>query len=86
MQLKLYAMQLRSVDFDVTTAADGVLALHEARNKDFDIIISDVLMPNMDGFSLCSETKRDPKLCHIPVLLLSSHYLEDEDLEISMEK
>ncbi len=82
-QLKLFAMQLRNVGFEVTTALDGVIALKEAINQKPDIIISDVLMPNLDGFSLCLEIKRDPKLCTIPVILLTSHYLENEDLVLA---
>lgn len=82
-QLKLFSMQLKNVGFEVTTAADGVIALKEAFNKQPNVIISDILMPNMDGFSLCLEIKKDPKLNMIPVILLTSHYLDTEDLALA---
>ncbi|WP_238584008.1 EAL domain-containing protein [Legionella drozanskii] len=82
-QLKLLDMQLKNAGFKVTTAVDGVLALKEAKVKRPDVIISDILMPNMDGFNVCVEIKRDPELSSIPVILLTSHYLENEDLELA---
>lgn len=82
-QLKLFSMQLKNAGFEVTTAQDGAIALQEAKKRPPDAIISDILMPNLDGFGLCLEIKRDPKLFSIPVILLSSHYLEDEDLALA---
>lgn len=82
-QLKLFAMQLKNLGFEVTTAMDGLIALEEAKRSKPDAIISDILMPNLDGFGLCLEVKRDPKLRTIPVLLLTAHYLEDADLELA---
>lgn len=82
-QLKLCAMQLQNLGFEVDTAEDGVIALAKAMARQPDAIISDILMPNLDGFSLCIEIKRDPKLCVIPVILLTSHFLGDADLELA---
>jgi len=81
--LKLFCLQLKNLGFEVTPALDGVIALHEALLKKPDIIISDILMPNMDGFGLCIEIKRNPELCDIPVMLLTSHYLDDEDISLA---
>lgn len=82
-QLKLFAIQLKDYGFKVSTALDGAIALEEAKQNPPDAIISDILMPNMDGYSLCLEIKREPKLTHIPVMLLTSHYVETEDLELA---
>ncbi len=82
-QLKLFSIQLKNAGFEVSTAEDGVVALKQARLKQPDVIISDILMPHMDGFGLCLEIKRDPLLSTIPVMLLTSHYLEDEDLALA---
>lgn len=82
-QLKLFAMQLKNYGFEVSTALDGMIALEMMRESLPDAVISDILMPNMDGYKLCLEIKRDPKLCHIPVLLLTSHYLENEDFDLA---
>src|SRR5690606_4052771 len=56
----------------VTIAANGVLALAAARERKPDLIISDVVMPLMDGYQLCKEIKADEQLRHIPVVLVTS--------------
>ena len=82
-QLKLVCFQLASAGFQVTTAGDGAEALRLARAQPPDAIISDLLMPRMDGFELCLEVRRDPVLAHVPVLLLSSQYLEESDQQLA---
>jgi CheY-like chemotaxis protein len=58
--------------YKVTTAGDGKQALLRARQRKPTLIISDVMMPEMNGFALCSEIKRDAQLKNIPVILLTS--------------
>mgnify|MGYP001039558605 FL=1 len=58
--------------YKVTTAGDGKQALSKARQRNPTLIISDVMMPEMNGFALCSEIKRDAQLKKIPVILLTS--------------
>jgi diguanylate cyclase (GGDEF)-like protein/PAS domain S-box-containing protein len=82
-QLKLLAMQLRNLGFEVSTAQDGAIAFDSAMSRPPDAIISDVLMPNIDGFNLCLKVRREAKICSIPVLLLTSHYLENEDIALA---
>ena len=57
----LYLLQtmLKGQGYNVLTAADGVEALEQARRDSPDIIISDILMPVMDGFALCREWRAD---------------------------
>jgi DNA-binding response OmpR family regulator/HPt (histidine-containing phosphotransfer) domain-containing protein len=62
---------LRSVGVDVLEAHDGKRALELAFEAWPDAIVSDVLMPKLDGFSLCHELKRDVALRDVPVILLS---------------
>ena len=45
-----------------------------------DIIISDVLMPRMDGYELCSEVKKNKDICHIPVILLTAKVMDEEQI------
>mgnify|MGYP003575338233 FL=1 len=59
-------------DFEVITAADGVEGWEQAINTIPDIIISDVMMPNLTGTELCSQLKGDPRTSHIPVILLTA--------------
>jgi two-component system chemotaxis sensor kinase CheA len=68
----------------VTTSVDGADAYAKARIGDFDIIVSDVDMPKMNGFELTLKIKNDKKLSEIPVVLVTA--LESrEDRERGIE-
>ena len=58
--------------YAVVAARDGKQALAAARRRRPALIVSDVLMPEMDGFALCGETKRDDRLKDVPVILLTT--------------
>lgn len=64
--------------YAVTVAANGLEALRIANSEDIDLIISDVMMPQMDGFQLCSRIKSDFITSHIPIILLTAK-TRDED-------
>ena len=55
--------------YTVTEAADGMEAVHFCRSADFDIIIMDIMMPELDGFSACREIR---KLSQTPIIMLSA--------------
>ena len=55
----------------VIEAADGVEALTLVRAGAVDVVITDIVLPRLDGHGLCDVIKRDPQLSHIPVLLIS---------------
>ena len=57
---------------DVTEAADGLEGLAALQDTVFDLIVSDVEMPNMDGCELCQAVRRDPRLASIPVMLVTA--------------
>jgi CheY-like chemotaxis protein len=63
---------LESRGFRITSAANGRLALEIARQQKPDLIISDVLMPEMNGYELCSAINQDPQLREIPVVLVTT--------------
>jgi PAS domain S-box-containing protein len=85
LQRRLAEHYLSSSGFRVTTAADGREALELARRSIPDAIISDILMPGMDGFQLCLAVRADPSLAKVPVVLVSSHYLEEVDKTLAMK-
>jgi signal transduction histidine kinase len=58
--------------YRVTVATDGRRAFAEAHQHKPDILISDIVMPEMDGYALCKAIRSDPKLKDIPVILLTS--------------
>ena len=59
-------------------AEDGVVALQKLRNSTFDFVISDINMPNMNGFQLLAEIKKDEKLKHIPVLMVTAEARKED--------
>jgi two-component system chemotaxis sensor kinase CheA len=63
---------LEAHGYRVSVAVDGVEALAQLRSEAVDLVISDIQMPRMDGFTLVTEIKADSKLKQIPVLLVSS--------------
>ena len=58
--------------YNVITAADGVEALEIAHNESIQLIVTDVMMPRMDGIELCQKIKGDMETSHIPVILLTA--------------
>lgn len=58
--------------YDVHTASDGEQALELVRSLSPDLVLSDVMMPRVDGFELCGRIKGDMITCHIPVIMLTA--------------
>jgi two-component system chemotaxis sensor kinase CheA len=63
---------LEAAGYETAVAADGAEALTVLRSRPIDLVISDVDMPRLDGFSLTTEIRRDERLHHIPVILVTS--------------
>jgi response regulator RpfG family c-di-GMP phosphodiesterase len=82
-QQKLTRIRLEQCGFIVTTANNGAQALRAAREIQPDLIISDVLMPELDGFELCRAVRDDAELRRTPVILLSSSYVSAEDRRLA---
>lgn len=76
-----YLEQSLSVFYHCTTAADGQEGLKKLRLFDFQCIVSDVMMPNMDGFEFRAAVNQNPKWRQIPFLLLTARYLEADKLK-----
>lgn len=70
-----------STYYKVLLAGDGDDALKTIRRAQPDIIISDIMMPKMNGFDLCRAVKMDMELCHIPVILLTALNASESRLE-----
>lgn len=66
--------QLEEAGFSVTTAVDGREGLDIALRDDFDLIITDLNMPNMDGFELCTRLKSEFLTSQIPIVILSTEH------------
>jgi two-component system, chemotaxis family, chemotaxis protein CheY len=66
-------------------AEDGVVALQKLRSSTFDFVVSDINMPNMNGFQLLAEIKKDDKLKHIPVLMVTAE-ARKEDIVLAAQQ
>ncbi|MEW5959135.1 MAG: PAS domain S-box protein [Chloroflexota bacterium] len=75
---------LSGYGYEVVEAKNGVEALELARRDLPDLIISDILMPTMDGFSLCREWKRDEQLKDIPFIFYTATYTDPKDEELAL--
>jgi len=82
-QRKLLCLHLSQLGFDVVAAEDGAAALTEALREPPDAIISDVLMPRLDGFGLCRAVRQQPQLARVPVVLASASYVEQADRDLA---
>ena len=59
-------------------AEDGVAAMQKLRSSRFDFVVSDINMPNMNGFQLLSEIKKDDSLKHLPVLMVTAEARKED--------
>lgn len=84
-QLLQLLQNMLSQYYDVTTAGNGVEALDMLKSKRIDLVLSDVIMPVMDGLTLCKAIKDDFITSHIPVVLLTARS-ETEQLIEGLEK
>lgn len=78
---QMVTFTLKSAGFDVTDASDGDVALKIAQTQSFDVVISDVNMPNMDGLSLCKELRNLPNFKFTPILMLTTESSSDKKQE-----
>ena len=71
-ELRQYLVNGLSALFDILETENGQKALDILKDKDVDLIITDVMMPVMDGVRLCKLVKQNLRTCHIPVYMLSA--------------
>jgi PAS domain S-box-containing protein len=79
--MRNYVRRMLEERYTVETAADGYTALEAARARVPDLVVSDVMMPNLDGFGLLAALREDPKTVDVPVILLSARAGEEATLE-----
>ncbi|WP_298547090.1 hybrid sensor histidine kinase/response regulator transcription factor [uncultured Aquimarina sp.] len=80
-ELRNYLKTELSNTYKVFDAKHGNEGLEIAKKEVPDIIITDVIMPEMDGFEFCSMIKKDIKTSHIPILMLTAKTMEDDRLK-----
>ena len=82
--LELLEVTLRFQGYEVISAHNGQEALETLETENPALIISDILMPKLDGFSLIQKLRANPKTQNIPVIFLSATYVTPEDREFAM--
>ncbi len=82
--LELLEVTLRFKGYPVVTARDGEEALQEVARQKPALIVADILMPKMDGFSLAHELRKDPRYRHIPIIFLSATFVTPEDKRFAL--
>lgn len=74
--LELIGFNLRNAGFDISTADDGDKALKFARELQPDLILLDVMLPEVDGLEVCKIIRRDPVTAGIPIIMLTAKAAE----------
>ncbi len=81
LELLMLMQQLLKSSYHVYIARNGSEAMKVIREKDLDLIISDVMMPEMDGLELTKAIKTDPNFNHLPIILLTAKTQEEDEKE-----
>ena len=82
--LELLDVTLRFKGYPVVTATNGQEALEKINHERPALVITDILMPKMDGFSLAHTLRRDPRTLAIPIIFISATYVSSEDKAFAM--
>ena len=77
---QMVSFTLKSAGHTVTEAEDGLIALNKAKTSSFDLVITDVNMPNMDGITLIAELRKLPNFKFTPLLMLTTESAMDKKM------
>jgi len=78
--LMMEKMILAKGPYELVTARDGVEAVAKAKSEQPDIILLDVMMPNLDGLSACAAIRNNPETAHIPIVMVTTRG-EEQNIE-----
>ncbi|MCP4274281.1 MAG: response regulator [Gammaproteobacteria bacterium] len=78
---QMVSFTLSGAGYDVTDAADGLQALNAAKQTTFDVVVSDVNMPVMDGITLIRELRKLPQYRTTPLLMLTTESAGNKKME-----
>jgi two-component system, chemotaxis family, chemotaxis protein CheY len=77
---QMVSFTLKSAGHNVTEAEDGLVAFNLAKSASYDLVITDVNMPNMDGISLIAELRKLPNFKFTPLLMLTTESSNDKKM------
>jgi diguanylate cyclase (GGDEF)-like protein len=78
---RLLEIELKAAGYDVRVASDGEQALSAAQERPPDLVLADVMMPNMDGFELTRRLRQEPRTSTVSVIMLTARGLSADKLE-----
>jgi diguanylate cyclase (GGDEF)-like protein len=78
---RLLEIELKAAGYDVRVASDGQQALSAAQERPPQLVLADVMMPNMDGFELTRQLRQDPRTATVSVIMLTARGLSADKLE-----
>src|SRR3954447_26528420 len=70
--IELISFNLKHAGYSIGTASNGVDAIKKARSLEPDLIVLDVMMPELDGFAVCEILRRDSATAFIPIMMLTA--------------
>ena len=70
--VELLTFNLKQAGYTIGTASNGVEAIKKARSLEPDLIVLDVMMPELDGFAVCEILRRDPACASVPIMMLTA--------------
>jgi DNA-binding response OmpR family regulator len=70
--VELVSFNLKQVGYAIGTASNGVEAIKKARSLEPDLIVLDIMMPELDGFAVCEILRRDNATASIPIMMLTA--------------
>lgn len=74
------ADKLRAAGYDVVTALDGETGWEMARGDTYDLIVLDIMLPGLDGISLCKLIRRNPESAYVPIIMLTARGTEQDKI------
>jgi signal transduction histidine kinase/DNA-binding response OmpR family regulator len=80
-EIRSYVKEVLSDEYRITTCANGREAYELLLSDTPDLLISDVMMPELDGISLCKKVKQNPNINHVPIILLTAKTAPEDKLE-----
>ncbi|HEY45251.1 MAG TPA: response regulator [Anaerolineae bacterium] len=76
--LKLVGLMLERQGYEIAVASDGLSGLAKATSEQPDLILLDVMMPDLDGFEVTRRLRADPSLAHIPIIMFTAKTMVDD--------
>lgn len=79
--LKLVGLMLERQGYEIAVASNGTLGLNKAQQESPDLILLDVMMPDLDGYEVTRRLRSDPTLAHIPIIMFTAKTMVDDKVQ-----